>query len=97
LRRQYNAARGQPGPAHMEGEHVSPIADFIGNTTYDADAVRVMSVAYDTVLKELHDRGQPAIVQEVIAKRIVELAAIGERNPKRLCETVLSELGLVRR
>jgi hypothetical protein len=76
---------------------VSPIADFIGNTTYDSDAVRVMSLAYDAILKELHDRGQPAIVQEVIAKRVIELAAIGERNPQRLCETVLSELGLLRR
>jgi hypothetical protein len=76
---------------------LSPIAEFIGNTSYDSDAVRAMSEAYDSVLRELHDRGQPPIVQEVIAKRIIELAAIGERDSRRLCQTVLSELGLVRR
>jgi len=32
----------------------------------------------------------------VIAKRIIELAAIGEREPQRLSQTILSELGLTR-
>ena len=54
-----------------------------------------MSEAYASVLKQLQDRGQPKIVQEIIA-RIIELAAIGEREPQRLCETILSEFGLIR-
>jgi len=76
---------------------VSRLADFISGTAYDSDAIQVMAEAYDSVLKELHDRGQPQIVLEIIAKRIIELAAIGEREPARLCETVLHELGLAQR
>ena len=72
------------------------IADFVGSVTYDPEAVQAMSLAYDAVLKELHDRGQPEMVREIIAKRIIELAAIGEREPQRLCDTVLSEFGLMR-
>jgi hypothetical protein len=76
---------------------VSFVTEFFGNRTYDPEAIRVMSEAYDCALKELHDRGQPELVREIIAKRIVELAAIGEREPQRLCDTVLSEFGIVRR
>jgi hypothetical protein len=76
---------------------VSSFAEFVGNTTYDPDAVRAMSLAYEAALMQLHDRGQPAIVREVIARRIIELAAIGERRPERLCATVLSELGVTSR
>lgn len=72
------------------------IAEFVGSVTYDPEAVQAMSLAYDAVLKELHDRGQPEMVREIIAKRIIELAAIGEREPQRLCDTVLSEFGLMR-
>jgi hypothetical protein len=72
---------------------VGIIEDYVG-TTYDPETVRVMGLAFDAVLHELHDSGQPAVVREVIAKRIVELASIGERDPQHLCRTVLSELGL---
>jgi hypothetical protein len=72
------------------------IAEFIGNTTFDPEALRAMGEAYDSIVKQLQDRGQPKIVQEIIAKRIIELAAIGEREPQRLCETILTEFGLVR-
>jgi hypothetical protein len=73
---------------------VSSFAEFVGDTTYDPEAVRAMSFAYEAALKQLRDRGQPAIVREVIARRIIELAAIGERQPERLCATVSSELGV---
>jgi hypothetical protein len=75
---------------------MSAIQDYV-STSYDADTIRIMALAYDVTLKALHDRGQPEIVREIIAKRIVELAAIGQRDPSRLSQTVLSELGLLRR
>jgi hypothetical protein len=30
--------------------------------------------------RELHDKGQPAVVTEIIAKRLIEIAGRGERN-----------------
>ena len=73
---------------------MQPIDDYLGGATYDPEAVKCMSAALDLVLRELHDKGQPKVVREVLAKRIVELAAIGERDVKQLCKTVLSEVGL---
>jgi len=50
-------------------------------TAYDNCATRVMGEAFDSARKELHDTGQPDIVYEVIAKRIIDEAKKGERDP----------------
>ena len=42
----------------------------------------------------LHDTGQPENVQEVIAKRIIDIAETGERDPDKMCERVLLTFGL---
>jgi hypothetical protein len=56
--------------------------------------VRIMGEAYDMVCKELHDRGQPDIVKDIIAKRIIEIGKTGERDAKRICERAMLDLGL---
>ena len=55
-----------------------------------------MNSAYGKACRRLHDKGQPALVQEVIAQRIVEIAKAGERDPNKICERVLADLGLQR-
>jgi hypothetical protein len=52
-----------------------------------------MGEAFDTACKDLHDTGQPPIVYEVIAVRIINAAKNGERDPVRLRNTGLSALG----
>jgi hypothetical protein len=54
---------------------------------------RVMGKAYDAALKELHDTGQPQIVYEIIATRIIDAAKRGERDPVRLRDIGLAALG----
>ena len=49
--------------------------------------------AYDRASKSLHDNGQPDIVKEVIARRIISLAQKGKRDPDRLCARALAALG----
>ena len=57
--------------------------------SFDADAVRAMTLAFDRALRELHDKGQPDIVKEVLANRIIQAASAGERDSERLCEIAL--------
>jgi hypothetical protein len=40
---------------------------------HDLEAIPAMSQAYESVLKQLRDRGQPRIVQEISAKRLSSL------------------------
>lgn len=49
-----------------------------------------MGEAFDAVWDALHDTGQPDIVHEVIAYRILAAARKGERNPKRLRDAALT-------
>jgi hypothetical protein len=72
---------------------VSALALF-AQASSDPAAVDAMNNAYAKACKMLHDRGQPALVQEIIAARIVVIAKSGERDPGRICAQVLSGLGL---
>jgi hypothetical protein len=51
---------------------------------FEPQAIAAMSEAYKTAIKELDDTGQPKLVLEIIAERIIASASIGERDPVRL-------------
>jgi hypothetical protein len=48
-----------------------------------------MGQAFDAACKALHDTGQPKIVHEVMARRIIR-AAEGERDAAKLCSIALA-------
>ena len=50
----------------------------------DDDLTKLMGEAFDAACRELLDKGQPPIVQEVLAKRILSAVRRGERDPERL-------------
>jgi hypothetical protein len=54
------------------------------DTVFDDRVTRIMGEAFDSARKELHDTGQPPVVYEVIAKRIVDAVRGGERDVMRL-------------
>jgi hypothetical protein len=70
------------------------IVPFLKDRAFDADATRAMGEAYDRARKMLHDRGQPLVVQEIIAKRIIDIAASGERDADELARKALQALGI---
>ena len=63
-------------------------------TAFDDHATKAMGEAFDAACKELHDKGQPQIVYEVIAKRIIDKAKSGERDVAQLRDAGLAALGL---
>jgi hypothetical protein len=74
---------------------VASILPFIrkGGTVFDDRVTEILGVAFDSACQELHDRGQPAIVYEVIAKRTIDAAAQGERDPVQLRNIALAAFG----
>jgi hypothetical protein len=48
-----------------------------------------MNEAFDAACKELQDTGQPELVLDIIAERIIAAASAGERDPVRLREAAL--------
>jgi hypothetical protein len=69
------------------------IVPYLRDAAFDPDAIRIMSLAYDEARKSLHDKGQPEIVCELIATRIIAFAAKGERNPEKLVDAALQLFG----
>ena len=69
------------------------ITNLFRDAAFDPETVRTLCDVYDKARKSLHDTGQPYIVNEIIAERIISLAKAGERDPNKLCEGALAALG----
>jgi hypothetical protein len=68
-----------------------PISPYLDGFSFDDEAKRVMGIAFEMICVALRiDRTHP--IAEKAAKRIIELAKDGERNPDRLCDGALSVL-----
>jgi hypothetical protein len=69
------------------------LVPFFPSAAFDHNATRAMGKAFDRACHSLHDIGQPDLVREIIAKRIIEAARDGERDPDQLCVRALKALG----
>jgi hypothetical protein len=60
---------------------------------FEPDAVICMARAYESALLALRltDRQDP--LTEIVAKKIIEIAETGERDPDRLRDRALEEIG----
>ena len=76
----------------MEWRHAIPITIYLDGYKPDPETKRVMGVAFEMtrVALRLNDRDDLAVA--IIAKKIIELAKAGERNPDLLCEGALKDL-----
>lgn len=78
----------------VSGEGMSAvIVDLFRSTAFGPETVKLLCDAYDSARRSLHDTGQPPLVNEIIAQRIIAFAEQGERDPEKLCESALKALG----
>jgi len=67
-----------------------PITPFLDGHTFDSEAKRVMGVAFE--MAHAAQRDWDNYYDGFLAKRIIQLAEAGERNPDLLCERALKAL-----
>jgi hypothetical protein len=73
---------------------MTSIVQFISGPVFDAADIQLMSEAYDKAIEDVYSFGRPnAIVEEIMATRIVNLTKGGERDPNRLREKALAACG----
>jgi hypothetical protein len=70
------------------------IIPWIRHLALDDMETRAMGLAFDLACESVG--GVDATAREIIAMGIVEAAKAGERNPSRLCEGALKNLGIGR-
>jgi hypothetical protein len=61
---------------------------------FDLETMAIIRQAFDKARQEIHDDEQPtASLKKMIAERLIEIAAHGERAPDKMCEAALVSLG----
>ena len=68
-----------------------PITPFLADQKFDLETTRIMGAALEMARTAVRrDWGRHVYASHILAKRIIELAKGGERNPDVLCEQALS-------
>jgi hypothetical protein len=62
----------------------------IHDVSFDAEATQAMGAAFDRACDSLRHCGLTAAAREIIAKRIIQVAKTGERDPVRLYDSSVS-------
>lgn len=79
----------------MSSAHaVSRKRSSLSETCFDAEESVVINKAFDRTCKALRDAGQPESAREAAARHLIAIAGRGERDPDKMCETVLVSFGL---
>jgi len=65
---------------------------LLQNPAFDQEDIERLAAAYDKALRALHisDRDDP--INDVIARRIIEGARAGTRDPNALCQIAIKDL-----
>ena len=69
-----------------------PITVYLDGYKPDPETKRVMGVAFEMTRAALRLVDRDDLAVAIIAKKIIELAKAGERNPDLLCEQALIDL-----
>jgi hypothetical protein len=76
---------------------MSSVVPLFKGRGFDDEATQILGKAYDIACRSLHRKGQPPVVQEFLAKKIIEAAQYGERDPDRLAGMALGMLSPLHR
>ena len=66
-------------------------------SAFDDQATKAMGEAFEAACRDLDEAGQSSVVYEAVAKRIIEIAKSGERDPNQLRDRALTAFGHKRR
>jgi hypothetical protein len=80
-----------------------PINSLIGKGSFDPETASLLASAFEAAWETVKRSGSPLaangnapLTREIIAKRIIEAAHAGERDPKRLADDALIHVALPR-
>src|SRR5262249_11714361 len=95
--RQPKARKAGSPSSTRRGRRAMPIRQYLKGvdvTAFDPDAIRAMCDAFEGACRALQLTPDGEHVKRLLAKRIIALAACGERDPERLRTVALDGLGL---
>jgi hypothetical protein len=73
-------------------ETAAPPPPLFVDANFDPETLAVLVDSFEDGWETLQSLGNTTITRDALAKRLLELARTGERNPSRLCTTALVTL-----
>jgi hypothetical protein len=69
-----------------------PLTPYLKEAVFEPKAIEAMTAAFEAVCDSLKllDRDDP--ITEIVARKVIEVAGTGERDPERIRELVLLAL-----
>lgn len=68
-----------------------PIRAFLEGHQFEPETIRLMGLGFEMARVGLRLADRDDVSKETVACKIIALAQTGERDPERLCESVLKE------
>jgi hypothetical protein len=73
---------------------MTSIVPFVSGAIFEVTDIKLMSDAYDKAIEDVYGFGHPnAIVEKIMATRIIDLTKGGERDVSRLREKAIAACG----
>ena len=69
-----------------------PLTPYLKGAVFDPKAIEIMNLAFTAVRESLQLPAGDDPKAQLAARKIIDLARTGERDPERLCELVLLDL-----
>ena len=66
-----------------------PLRQYLQGRRFDPETARLLGVAFEMALVTLQERREIDPLRDAVARKIIELAEAGERDPERLCDGAL--------
>jgi hypothetical protein len=67
-----------------------PISSYLDGEQFDPETQRIMGLAFELTRAALRISNQDDIAPDIIAKKVIEFAKAGERDPERICDYALA-------
>ena len=69
-----------------------PLTPYLKEASFDPEAIKAMTAAFEAVCEALRLATRSDPLTEIVARKVIEVAGTGERDPGRLRDLVLLAL-----
>jgi hypothetical protein len=70
------------------------VVQLFREAAFSPEITQLMGEAFDRASRSLNDTGQPELIKEVMARRIIDAVRRGVRDPRALCAEAVKSLGV---
>jgi hypothetical protein len=69
-----------------------PLTPYLKEAIFDPEAIKAMWAAFEAVCETLQLHPRSDSITEIVARKVIEVAGTGERDPERIRDLVLLAL-----